>query len=64
MWINDLEEVFRLFLIILRSQIAVRRALLQIDYEDYFVCLLKLFNLQPNTGETVGKKSKVLKGSY
>ncbi|MEH1873123.1 MAG: hypothetical protein V7K73_17210 [Nostoc sp.] len=42
----------------------MRRALLQVDYEDYFVYLLKFFNIQPDTGETVGKKNKVLKGSY
>ena len=28
------------------------------------MCPLKFFNIQPNTGETVGKKSKLLKGSY
>ncbi|WP_375512004.1 ISAs1 family transposase [uncultured Nostoc sp.] len=42
----------------------MRRALLHVDYEDYSVCLSKFFNVQPNSGETVGKKSKVLKGSY
>lgn len=42
----------------------VRRALLHVDYEDYSVCLSKFFNVQPNTGETVGLDGKVLKGSY
>lgn len=42
----------------------MRRALLHVDYEDYSVCLSKFFNIQPNGGETVGKKSKILKGSY
>jgi hypothetical protein len=42
----------------------VRRALLHVNYEDYFVCLSKFFNIQPNTGETVGLDGKVLKGSY
>jgi hypothetical protein len=41
----------------------MRRALLQ-DYEDYSVCLSKFFNIQPNTGETVGLDGKVLKGLY
>ncbi|MHC5932237.1 hypothetical protein [Nostoc sp.] len=28
------------------------------------MCLNKFFNVQPNTGETVGLDGKVLKGSY
>ncbi|MEH1956807.1 MAG: ISAs1 family transposase [Nostoc sp.] len=48
----------------LPSYSTVRRALLHVDYEDYSVCLSKFFNVQPNTGETVGLDGKVLKGSY
>ncbi|MEH2040197.1 transposase family protein [Nostoc sp.] len=47
----------------LPSYSTVRRALLHVDYEDYSVCLSKFFNVQPNTGETVGLDGKVLKGS-
>lgn len=48
----------------LPSYSTVRRALLHVDYEDYSVCLSKFFNVQPNSGETVGLDGKVLKGSY
>jgi hypothetical protein len=40
----------------LPSYSTMRCALLQVDYEDYSVCLSKLFN--------VGLDGKVLKGSY
>ncbi|MBD0385718.1 MAG: hypothetical protein ICV54_04080 [Nostoc sp. C3-bin3] len=50
------EVGFRLFLI------AVRRTLLQVDYKDYFLCPIKFFYIQLNTGETVGLDGKVLKG--
>ncbi|MBD2412232.1 hypothetical protein H6H01_16065 [Nostoc calcicola FACHB-3891] len=48
----------------LPSYSTVRRTLLYINHEQYSVCLAKFFNVQPACGETIGKKSKVLKGSY
>jgi hypothetical protein len=39
-------------------------ALLKVDYKDYSVCLSKFFNVQTNTGETIGLDGEVLKRSY
>nr|WP_323808848.1 ISAs1 family transposase [Nostoc sphaeroides] len=48
----------------LPSYSTVRRALLNIDYEQYSARLAKFFDVQPHCGETVGLDGKVLKGSY
>jgi hypothetical protein len=48
----------------LPSYNTVYRALLHLDYKDYYVCLSKFFNVQKNTGETVGLDGKVLKRLY
>lgn len=48
----------------LPSYSTVRRTLLHIDHEQYSMCLAKFFNIQPESGETIGLDGKVLKGSY
>jgi hypothetical protein len=48
----------------LPSYSTLRRALLQVNYEEYGGCLAKFFNIQPVCGETIGLDGKVIKGSY
>lgn len=48
----------------LPSYSTVRRILLQIDYEQYSVCLANFFDIKPICGETIAMDGKVLKGSY
>ena len=48
----------------LPSYSTVRRALLEISYEQYCVCLEQFFEVEPTCRETIGLDGKVLKGSY
>ena len=42
----------------------IRRALLNLDYEDYSQRLAQFFNISPIEGETLALDGKVLRGSY
>ena len=48
----------------LPSYSTIRRALLNLDYEDYSYRLAQFFEITPIEGETVALDGKVLRGSY
>lgn len=48
----------------LPSYSTIRRALLNLDYEDYSHRLGQFFNITPIEGETLALDGKVLRGSY
>lgn len=48
----------------LPSYSTLRRALLELDYEDYSARLASFFEITPIEGETLAVDGKVLKGSY
>ena len=48
----------------LPSYSTIRRALLNLDYEDYSQRLAQFFNISPIEGETLALDGKVLRGSY
>lgn len=57
--LKELFEVERL-----PSYSTIRRALLDLDYEDYSARLAHFFDITPKEGETLAVDGKVLKGSY
>ncbi len=48
----------------LPSYSTIRRVLLQLDYEQYSVCLTKFFAIKPCVGEMLAVDGKRLRGSY
>lgn len=48
----------------LPSYSTIRRALLNLDYDDYSQRLAQFFNISPIEGETLALDGKVLRGSY
>lgn len=48
----------------LPSYSAIRRVLLQTDYQEYSARLARFFDIQPLPGEMVAVDGKVLRGSY
>ncbi len=48
----------------LPSYSTIRRVLVNVDYEQYSVCLAHFFGIQPLAGETIAVDGKVLRGSY
>jgi hypothetical protein len=59
---NQLKKIFNVER--LPSYSTVRRALLNLDYEDYSHRLAQFFEITPIKGETLALDGKVLKGSY
>nr|WP_206603043.1 ISAs1 family transposase [Leptolyngbya ohadii] len=48
----------------LPSYSTIRRVLLNVDYEQYSVCLARFFQIQPRAGEMIAVDGKHLRGSY
>jgi len=48
----------------LPSYSTIRRVLINLDYEQYSICLARCFGIQPQVGETIAVDGKVLRGSY
>ena len=59
---NQLKKIFNVERV--PSYSTVRRALLNLDYEDYSHRLAQFFEITPIKGETLALDGKVLKGSY
>jgi hypothetical protein len=59
---EELKELFEVRRI--PSYSTIRRALLNLDYEEYSARLASFFEIKPLAGETLALDGKVLKGSY
>lgn len=59
---NQLKKIFNVERV--PSYSTIRRALLNLDYEDYSHRLAQFFEISPIKGETLALDGKVLKGSY
>ncbi len=61
---DELVELFAPAKERLPSYSTIRRVLLNVDYEEYSVCLAKFFEIKPRAGEMVAVDGKRLRGSY
>lgn len=60
----ELIDMFQVEKARLPSYSTIRRVLLNLDYQNYSMCLAKFFGIKPLPGETIAVDGKVLRGSY